>query len=73
MEDIKRIKEIAFHKQKTAKVIALTANVLSGARDMFMKEGFDGFIGKPIDINEFERTMRDVLINGGSGGKGGDE
>lgn len=73
VETMKRIKEIAFHKQKTAKVIALTANVLSGARDMFMREGFDGFIGKPIDINEFERTMRNVILTGESNEKGGDE
>ena len=28
---------------------------------MFMKEGFNGFIAKPIDIAEFERVMRNVL------------
>ena len=73
VEAMKRIKDIAFRKQETVKVIALTANVVSGARDMFMKEGFDGFIGKPIDINEFERTMRTVLSRGESDEKGGDE
>jgi hypothetical protein len=28
---------------------------------MFMQEGFDGFLAKPIDINEFERVMKRVL------------
>ncbi len=61
VEAMKRIKDIALQQQKTARVIALTANVVSGAKEMFMREGFAGFIGKPIDINEFERTMCRVL------------
>ena len=39
--------------------------------DMLLKEGFDGFIGKPIDINEFERTMRTVLPRGAADEEGG--
>ncbi len=42
-------------------MIALTANALSGAREMFANVGFDGFIAKPIDITEFERVMKNVL------------
>ena len=42
---------------KTVIVIALTANAVAGAKEMFMKEGFDGFIAKPIDMAEFERVM----------------
>ena len=67
VEAMKRIKDIAFRQQRTARVVALTANVVSGAREMFIKEGFDGFIGKPIDINEFERTMKTVLPYRASG------
>ncbi len=61
VEAMKKIKDVALRQQKMTRIIALTANVVSGAREMFMQEGFDGFIGKPIDINEFERTMRSVL------------
>ena len=42
---------------KTIPIIALTANAVSGAREMFMKEGFNGFIAKPINIADFERVM----------------
>ena len=75
VEAAKHIRDIAFGQQKTARIVALTANVVSGAKEMFMREGFDGFIGKPIDINEFERTMRLVLPRGASeandeGGRG---
>ena len=38
-------------------VVALTANVVSGAKEMFKREGFDGFVGKPINTSEFERVM----------------
>ena len=70
VEAMKKIKEAAVQQGKAARVIALTANVVSGAREMFMREGFDGFIGKPIVISEFERTMNRVLPNGNAG-KGG--
>ena len=30
-------------------VIALTANVVSGARDMYLKEGFTDYMSKPVD------------------------
>ena len=42
-------------------VVSLTANVVSGAREMFINEGFDGFIGKPINTNEFERVIKRLL------------
>lgn len=58
---MKRIRQVADAKFKHPVIIALTANVLSGAKEMFIKEGFDGFIAKPIDIGEFERLMKRVL------------
>ena len=64
VEAMKHIKEVAMQQGKTARVIALTANAISGAREMFLKEGFDGFISKPINIYEFERVMTRVLSGG---------
>ncbi|WP_026515912.1 hybrid sensor histidine kinase/response regulator [Butyrivibrio sp. MC2021] len=65
-----RIRNIAQEKQKRVVMIALTANAISGAKEMFMREGFDGFISKPIDINSFERTMLKVkpALEGARGG-----
>ena len=51
---------------KKAIVIALTANAVSGAREMFMREGFDGFIAKPMSIPEFEHVMLKVLAQNGT-------
>ena len=61
VEAMKRIRHVADSSFRHPVIIALTANALSGAREMFMNEGFDGFIAKPIDISEFERVMKKVL------------
>ncbi|MBR5968283.1 MAG: response regulator, partial [Lachnospiraceae bacterium] len=61
VEAMKRIKKTAEETHRTIKVVALTANAVSGAREMFMREGFDGFIAKPINMANFERVMLQVL------------
>ncbi len=61
VEAMKKIKDSAAEVGKTALVVALTANVVSGAREMFIREGFDGFIAKPINTADFERVMLKVL------------
>jgi CheY-like chemotaxis protein len=48
-------------KYKKLPVIALTANAVQGAREMFLSSGFDGFISKPIDIQEMYRTLKEWL------------
>ena len=61
VEAMKIIRQVADSSYRKPVIIALTANALSGAREMFMREGFDGFVAKPIDIGEFERVMKNVL------------
>ena len=39
-------------------IIALTANAVSGAKEMFMNEGMDDFIPKPIEIKEITAKLR---------------
>ena len=71
VEAMKRIKELAMQKGRPIRVVALTANAVSGAREMFMREGFDGFISKPIHISDFERTMNRLLTDTGLSREGG--
>ena len=71
VEAMKRIREVSVQKGKNVKIIALTANAVSGAKEMFMREGFDGFISKPIHINDFERTMNRLFPFAGNHERGG--
>jgi Signal transduction histidine kinase len=48
-------------KYKRLPIIALTANAVQGAREMFLSNGFDGFISKPIDIQEMYRILKEWL------------
>ena len=38
-------------------IVALTANAVSGVEDIFMRNGFDGFISKPIDIRQLNSIL----------------
>jgi CheY-like chemotaxis protein/anti-sigma regulatory factor (Ser/Thr protein kinase) len=38
-------------------IVALTANAIAGSAKMFLDNGFDGFISKPIDVTELDNTL----------------
>jgi len=44
-------------------IIALTANALIGRAEMFMQNGFDGFISKPIDSRELNLILNEHIKN----------
>ena len=46
---------------KDIPIYVLTANVMSGARESYIAEGFDGFIPKPIVAGKLEETLRAAL------------
>jgi signal transduction histidine kinase/DNA-binding NarL/FixJ family response regulator len=48
-------------KYKKLPVIALTANAVQGAKEMFLSNGFDGFISKPIDMQELYGILKEWL------------
>ncbi len=39
-------------------IIALTANAVSGAKEMFLSEGMDDFVAKPIELKEITAKLR---------------
>ena len=47
-----------------ATVIALTANAVVGAEGQYLSAGFDGYLSKPITIQELEKTLRKYLPQG---------
>lgn len=61
IETLKRLRKIHTDSGRGLTVIAFTANAVSGAREMFLKEGFDEFVSKPIEYSELEHVLRKVL------------
>ncbi|MBQ7679335.1 MAG: response regulator [Butyrivibrio sp.] len=61
VETMKRIRAKLGKERKDIPIVALTANATSTAREMFMREGFDGFIAKPIELVELEHVLKKVL------------
>lgn len=61
METLRRIREIDNGIYKDLPIIALTANTISGAREMFKSEGFTEFVPKPIERTILERVLRRIL------------
>lgn len=43
------------------KIVALTANAISGVREELMNLGFDEYLTKPIDVEELERLFINLL------------
>ncbi|MCL2603956.1 MAG: ATP-binding protein [Defluviitaleaceae bacterium] len=42
-------------------IVALTANAVTGQADVFMENGFDGFISKPIDMRELNLFLNRLI------------
>ena len=60
IETTKRIREWENKQPDTDKqlpIIALTANAVSGMREMFLLHGFNDFISKPIEISKLDRIL----------------
>ena len=48
-------------RAKNTPIIALTANVLEGVKDMFLKEGMNDFVAKPVDVKDIITKVRKWL------------
>ncbi|MDR2460012.1 MAG: response regulator [Deltaproteobacteria bacterium] len=55
-ETMRRIRELRdFYK--TVPMVALTAAVMAGMKEMFLAKGFDDFLGKPIDLKSLDGIL----------------
>jgi signal transduction histidine kinase/CheY-like chemotaxis protein len=52
------IREIGSDYAKNIPIIALTANAVIGAEKLFLDNGFQAFISKPIDIKQLDEIIR---------------
>ena len=60
VETMKRIRELGENMQDIP-IVLLTANAVTGVREEMLKEGFDDFLSKPIDVDELKRILARFL------------
>jgi len=62
IETVKRIRKWEKEQQKgeagRLRIVALTANAVSGMKEMFLNEGFDDFLSKPIETLRLKEIMK---------------
>ncbi len=58
-----RIREVRNRYYDDKPIVVLTANAVSGAKEEFLKQGFDEFISKPVEIKVLKKTV-DRLCRG---------
>ena len=61
IETFHAIRKMYGEYYKTVPIVALTANAISGAREMFLKEGFQDYVAKPIEVSQLERVLKKYL------------
>ncbi|MDR1519349.1 MAG: response regulator, partial [Planctomycetota bacterium] len=57
IETVRIIRKIGTEYARTVPIIALTANAILGSRRMFLDNGFQDFISKPIDLPQLDAVL----------------
>jgi signal transduction histidine kinase/CheY-like chemotaxis protein len=64
IEAVKTIRsEIDSEYAKTVPIVALTANALAGNEEMFLSNGFNAYISKPVDIMQLDVALNTWVRN----------
>ncbi|GHU44147.1 hypothetical protein FACS1894111_10940 [Clostridia bacterium] len=59
IEAARRIRDLGYK----GFIVALTANALTGQKEIFLEHGFDGFLSKPIDTVQMDQVLRKCLLH----------
>lgn len=61
IDTLKEIRKINNGQFEKLPVVTLTANVVSGAKEMFMNAGFDGYLSKPLEVDKLSKILMELL------------
>ena len=56
-EALQQIRKEEKSKESCIPVIALTAHALKGDRERFLESGFDGYLAKPLQLDELSGEL----------------
>ncbi|MDR2603782.1 MAG: response regulator [Desulfovibrio sp.] len=58
VETTRAVRAMPDERCRTMPVVALTANAVSGMREMFLENGFNDFIAKPIEVPKLDALLK---------------
>ncbi len=61
VETLEHIKALPENPNEDTKIVALTANAISGAKEFYMERGFNDYLSKPIQGELLEQLILDYL------------
>lgn len=61
IETLQELKKMPDNKSRDAAVIVLTANAMAGVREMYLEQGFDDYLSKPIEGTVLEQLLMKYL------------
>lgn len=61
IETLKKLREKELNSNRHSIVLALSANAINGAKEMFLENGFDDFIAKPVQGKDFGESLKKWL------------
>ncbi len=61
MDGVETLKELKKIEGFNTPVIALTADALAGAKEKYMKEGFDDYISKPFNKEQIKEILNEIV------------